>query len=122
MVDVAEQHADACSRRLRLPQRGLKSPDGLRPVRQPGEGVEPGQLLEPLLGLDLLIDDAQRRNQPIGAALRIDIRLSVTVDPVVTVVGGADPEPLPDRVAGGDPLDGRCQCEAVIGVDVAAEA
>jgi len=55
-----------------------------------------------LLCLDPVVDDAQRRDQPIGVALGVDIGLTVAIDPVVGAVEGAAAESLENRIAAGE--------------------
>jgi len=59
VVDVAEQDSQIRARGSRLFQRGFEPADHLGAVGKAGEGVEPGQPVEPMLGFDLVVDDSQ---------------------------------------------------------------
>src|SRR4051812_25091491 len=86
-VDVTKENADAFAVDARNPQRGLKAFKGLGPVHQPGEFVEPRQLLQSPLKLDLVVDHPKSGDHTVVVSVCVDVGLRATIHPVVTTVG-----------------------------------
>lgn len=119
-IDIAEQHAKFRSGSSGVPQRGLKAPDCLGPVDQPGQCIDSGQPFKLLLRLDLVIDDVQCRDHSIGVARGVDPVLCVDVDPVIVAVDGGDPTPCMSRSVVTDLRHRGLHCAEVIRMDEAA--
>ena len=85
-VEVDQQQRDLVAQAAAVLERALGAPDQLAPVRQPGQGVEVGEVADPVLGeapVGDVLDDAGVADQ---VAVLVELGLGLDVDDALAAV------------------------------------